>query len=494
MTDALLLREQDRQEILRLLARHLPDVAAWAYGSRVNGGAHEGSDLDIVLRSPDLSPIPLEELRAFAQALRDSNIPILVEARDWARLPESFQHEIMKNYVVLRETVSEWRQCRLGDAPFEIIDGDRGKNYPSQNEFFDNGHCVFLNTKNVTSSGFSFSELNFITKEKEEALRKGKLKRGDLVLTTRGTVGNIDYYNDSVVYDHVRINSGMVIIRPEGIDQRFNYQLFKHLKDQFDVFASGSAQPQLPIKDMKQIEVNLPPLPEQKAIASVLSSLDDKIDLLHRQNKTLEAMAEALFKQWFVEEVGEEWKEGCLGDFAVNVTKSAKVADIKSDDVYVGLEHIERRNISLVKNGSGVDVESNKYCFKKMDILFGKLRPYFHKVCFAPFDGICSTDILVIRPKKKHLFGYCLFAFFQNDVVEYANLGSGGTRMPRTNWETLSQYPVAVPDESKLIKFNEIAQSFIEKIEQNQKQIRTLEKLRDTLLPKLMSGEVRVAC
>lgn len=159
-----------------------------------------------------------------------------------------------------------------------------------------------------------------------------------------------------------------------------------------------------------------------------------------------------------------------------------------------GLEHIERRNISLVKNGSGGDVESNKYCFKKMDILFGKLRPYFHKVCFAPFDGICSTDILVIRPKKKHLFGYCLFAFFQNDVVEYANLGSGGTRMPRTNWETLSQYPVAVPDENKLIKFNEIAQSFIEKIAQNQKQIRTLEQLRDTLLPKLMSGEVRVAC
>lgn len=265
-------------------------------------------------------------------------------------------------------------------------------------------------------------------------------------------------------------------------------------KERLNEITIGSTQSALTIQGLKSISINLPPLHEQKAIASVLSSLDDKIDLLHSQNKTLEAMAEALFRQWFFEEAGEDWEEGCLGDFAVNVTKSAKVADIKSDDVYIGLEHIERRNISLVNTGLGGDVESNKYCFKKMDILFGKLRPYFHKVCFAPFDGICSTDILVIRPKKKHLFGYCLFAFFQNDVVEYANLGSGGTRMPRTSWETLSQYQVAVPDESKLIKFNEIAQSFVEKIEQNQKQIRTLEKLRDTLLPKLMSGEVRVAC
>ncbi len=101
MTDALLLRERHRFELARLLAQHLPNVTAWAYGSRVNGGAHEGSDLDIVLRSPDLSPIPLAELRTFVQALQDSNIPVLIEARDWARLPESFQQEIMRKYVVL---------------------------------------------------------------------------------------------------------------------------------------------------------------------------------------------------------------------------------------------------------------------------------------------------------------------------------------------------------------------------------------------------------
>ena len=110
MTDALLLRERHRSELAQLLARHLPNVTAWAYGSRVNGGAHEGSDLDIVLRSPDLSPIPHKKLRAFVQALQDSNIPVLIEARDWARLPESFQQEILKKYAVLEP---EWNRGSL---------------------------------------------------------------------------------------------------------------------------------------------------------------------------------------------------------------------------------------------------------------------------------------------------------------------------------------------------------------------------------------------
>lgn len=99
----LYLREQDRKRLTELLAAHLPTVTAWAYGSRVNGSAHEASDLDLVLRSPDLSAIPLEALNTFLEALRETNIPILIEARDWARLPEPFHQEILKGYVVVRE-------------------------------------------------------------------------------------------------------------------------------------------------------------------------------------------------------------------------------------------------------------------------------------------------------------------------------------------------------------------------------------------------------
>lgn len=148
---------------------------------------------------------------------------------------------------------SAWREVNLANAPVEILDGDRGKNYPKKNEFSDNGYCLFLNTKNVTSSGFNFSELNFITEEKDCLLRKGKLERNDIVLTTRGTVGNVAFYNEGVDFENIRINSGMVIIRPAGLHPVFNYQLFKFLTLDLSEFISGSAQPQLPIRDLKQV-------------------------------------------------------------------------------------------------------------------------------------------------------------------------------------------------------------------------------------------------
>jgi predicted nucleotidyltransferase len=102
-TTTLFLRDKDKQQLLQLLAHYLPSVTAWAYGSRVNGDAHDTSDLDVVLRSADLTPIPFDELEDFLEAVRESQIPILIEARDWARLPTSFHTEILKNYCVLRE-------------------------------------------------------------------------------------------------------------------------------------------------------------------------------------------------------------------------------------------------------------------------------------------------------------------------------------------------------------------------------------------------------
>ena len=216
----------------------------------------------------------------------------------------------------------DWQEVKLGDLPIKIIDNDRGENYPQKNEFSNEGHCLFLNTKNVTKSGFSFSKLNFITEQKDKILRQGKLQRKDLVLTTRGTVGNVAYYNEKISYNNIRINSGMVIIRPDGIDENFNYQLFKYLKNIFTNFISGSAQPQLPIRDLKTISILFPPLPEQKAIAEVLSSLDDKIDLLQKQNQTLENIAQTLFRKYFIQDKKKDWE---IGKFLTILSKNYSV-------------------------------------------------------------------------------------------------------------------------------------------------------------------------
>jgi len=273
-------------------------------------------------------------------------------------------------------------------------------------------------------------------------------------------------------------------------DPHLVFYLLKTL--QFGAFNTGSAVPSLNRNHLHTIVLPVPDLPEQRAIASVLSSLDAKIDLLHRQNKTLEALAEALFRQWFVEEAEEEAAEGTLADVAMNIRDGVPVNAFNADDRYVAMEHIDRRCVAIQQFGSSADVASNKYRFGVNDILFGKLRPYFHKVCLTSFAGICSTDILVIRPKRPELLYYCLFAFFQDEVVEYANAGSGGTRMPRTSWSDLSKYPIALPGKEKLEAFNKVVQPMMDKLQTNIPQIRSLTALRDTLLPKLMSGEVRV--
>jgi hypothetical protein len=122
---------------------------------------------------------------------------------------------VVENYKPKIDIAPEWEIKEFADAPFEIIDGDRGVNYPKKDDFSDEGYCLFLNTKNVRADGFNFNELMFITKEKDEALRKGKLQREDVLLTTRGTVGNTAYYGEYVPFDHIRINSGMLIFRTE---------------------------------------------------------------------------------------------------------------------------------------------------------------------------------------------------------------------------------------------------------------------------------------
>lgn len=316
-------------------------------------------------------------------------------------------------------------------------------------------------------------------------------KEGDILFCVRGsTTGRMNWANKEYV-----IGRGLAAFRhKKGLGyQYFLKGLIDYKLDFLLASATGSTFPNVSRELLENMEIHLPPLPEQRAIAGVLSSLDDKIDLLHRQNKTLEAMAEALFRQWFVEEADAGWGETTLASYATNIRENATKESLGNHKNYVGLEHIPRKNIALDQSGNTDSLGSNKSVFHKGDILFGKLRSYFHKVVFAPFDGVCSTDILVIRPTKKEYFPFCLFWFFNEKVVEHSDLGSGGTRMPRTNWDIVSSYLIPKPNEDLIKIFSDIVAPWLGKISENIEQVRHLESLRDTLLPKLMSGEVRLA-
>ncbi|PXF61165.1 MAG: restriction endonuclease subunit S [Candidatus Methanogaster sp.] len=262
--------------------------------------------------------------------------------------------------------------------------------------------------------------------------------------------------------------------------------------------------------------IALPPITEQKAIAKILSDLDDKIELNRQMNATLEQIGQAIFKHWFVDfefpnedgkpyrssggemvdsemgEVPEGWGVGTIGDIAENPRRGVKPSAILADTSYVGLEHMPRKSIALGKWGCVGDVTSGKFQFQSGEIPFGKLRPYFHKVGIAAIDGVCSTDILVIVPKHQSWFGFVLGHMSSDEVIQYTDTISTGTKMPRANWKDLAQYEIIVPIVNVVEAFNIKINLITEMIVSNIHQSRAIAAIRDALLPKLMSGELRV--
>ena len=195
----------------------------------------------------------------------------------------------------------EWEEKSLSELGVVVTDGDRGKEYPKSSDLLTNGYCLFLSAKNVTKRGFVFDETQFITKEKHEKLRKGVVNRGDIILTTRGTVGQTAYYDDSIPYDCIRVNSGMVTLNcyKSSLESDFFYKVTNSssFKRQIDALTFGSAQPQLTIKIIKSLKVPTPSKREQQKIAVVLTNADKEIELLEQQLADLQQEKKALMQQ-----------------------------------------------------------------------------------------------------------------------------------------------------------------------------------------------------
>ena len=218
---------------------------------------------------------------------------ILLEQLIKARFIEMFGDPIINSFRI--ETKPMTDVC-------EIIDGDRGKNYPTADEFFDEEYCLFLNAKNVTSTGFNFDTCMFVTKEKDEALRNGKLSRGDIVLTTRGTLGNLAFYTKAIPFEHVRINSGMVILRTKQdvVDEVYFIEQFKmQLANIREKIASGSAQPQLPISTMNKINILIPDIEKQRQFADFVQQVDKSREEVKKSLEKTQQLYDSLMQEYF---------------------------------------------------------------------------------------------------------------------------------------------------------------------------------------------------
>lgn len=395
-----------------------------------------------------------------------------------------------------------WQRVKLGEAPLQIIDGDRGKNYPKQNELFDNGYCLFLSTKNVLNAKFDFTECQFINKEKDEILRKGKLQIDDIVLTTRGTIGNIALYRENIDYKNIRINSGMVILRPDIMEVNSTFLLYAMLnsKKYIDNFVSGSAQPQLPIKDLSNLTIPLPPLETQQRIAEILSSLDDKIDLLHRQNKTLESLSLTLFRHTFIDNPKRnEWEEVTLNDICLKIasggTPSTRIKEYYSGKInWYSTKELDDNflfdSIQTITE-DGLENSSAKLFPKDTIIMAIYAAPTVGRLGILTQDSAfnqAACGLIIDETKCSKEFVFC---FLKNER-ENLNLLASGSAQQNLNVEKIKRYTLLLPDKTTLNDFQIQAKGFFDKIYNNSKQIQNLESLRDIMLPKLLSGEVEV--
>jgi type I restriction enzyme, S subunit len=313
-----------------------------------------------------------------------------------------------------------------------------------------------------------------------------------------------------------------------GVDPTFFYYLLRYLKPNFVGIARNKQTTGLghvTKRDLENIEGAYPEPAEQRAIAHILGTLDDKIELNRRMSETLEAMARALFKSWFVDfdpvrakaegrdpglpqpladlfparlvdselgEIPEGWEVGVFGDVADHPRRSVRPGQIDPETPYIALEHMPKRCIALSDWSTGDGLESNKFEFKRGEVLFGKLRPYFHKVGVAPVDGVCSTDIVVVAPRAPAWGGFVLGHVSSVEFVDYTDAGSTGTKMPRTSWNEMARYVLALPPKPIAQSFDVFVRPSVERIIANVHESRTLAALRDALLPKLISGELRV--
>jgi len=420
---------------------------------------------------------------------------------------------------------SEWQEVRLGEV-VSINPDYIGSDWPFS-------HIKYIDISSV-GEGAIIVPPQILSLDEAPSRAKRLVRAGDTVISTVRPGRRSMFFAKQPEPDWV-VSTGFAVLRPrkEYIDPRFLYAcVFDRAFTDFLVNREkGAAYPAVLPEDIADAVIKLPPLPEQRAIAHILGTLDDKIELNRRMSETLEQMARALFKAWFVDfepvrakmegrwrrgeslpglpahlydlfpdrlvpselgEIPEGWRVGRLGDVAENWRRSVEPENIHPDTAYIGLEHMPRRSIALFTWGTASEIESNKFDFRQGDILFGKLRPYFHKVGLAPVDGVCSTDILVVRPKRAPWLGFVLGHLSSTEFVEYTSAGSSGTRMPRTSWADMARYEFALPPETVAEAFTRLVRPLIEQIVSNIHESRTLASLRDALLPKLIRGEVRV--
>jgi type I restriction enzyme, S subunit len=331
-------------------------------------------------------------------------------------------------------------------------------------------------------------------------LEKFLIRNGDIVVAmtgaTAGKVGRVATSPDAMVL----LNQRVAKIEPVDVDPEFIWAVVssEEYQKRFFHLANGAAQPNMSGGQIESVELLLPSIREQRRAGQIILTYDKLLEVNRQRVAILEEMARGLFQEWFP---GHErqptlpkgWQWGTLGTLCSEIRDAVSPADLEGDTPYVGLEHLPRRSTTLDSWGRADQVKSTKLRFRAGDVLFGKIRPYFHKVVFAPFDGVSSSDAIVVRSHKPEFRGLVLSVASSDSFVAHAVATSNGTKMPRANWSVLARTPVPLPPELLMCRFNRFVISGAELAASLHSANMRLVACRDLLLPRLISGELSVA-
>lgn len=365
-----------------------------------------------------------------------------------------------------------------------------------------------LRTPNVRGGFVRTDEVKYVTKEVfDRWTRRSLPQRGDVILTREAPLGDVGRVTCD---DNIFLGQRLFHYRadPEKLDPNYlTYVLQSPLvQGRIKSKGFGATVDHAKVGDCENLKIPLPPLEYQKKIGEILVNYDDLIENNRRRIALLEEAAQQLYKEWFIrlqfpshEDTGivdgipNGWEQKPIGSITAEITDRILPGSVAQDYPYLGLEHLPRRSIALMDWGVAADVESSKFKFEKGDILFGKIRPYFHKVIPAPFEGICSSDTIVIRSNQKELWAFVLAVTTSERFVAYASQTSRvGARMPRADWKKMKDFVVLIPPEPILKRFSDLVEKNVNLIQTLCTQNSKLTEARDLLLPRLMSGAIEV--
>ncbi|WP_419926635.1 restriction endonuclease subunit S [Candidatus Poriferisocius sp.] len=400
--------------------------------------------------------------------------------------------------------------CQAGG---EVRTGPFGTQLHKSDYIDDPAATPVVMPKDMSDGKIDSSAIARVDAEVVERLSSHMLRTGDIVLGRRGDIGRRAWTSEAEEgwlcgTGSMRISvNGSVNIRPRylfyflGLDQTIGW-----LKGH----AVGATMSNLSAGVVQQLPVQYPSLALQDAIVEVLDSLNDLIENNRRRIEVLEEMARLLYREWFVyfrfpghEDVGlvdsdlgpipEGWEVGEFADLVAEVSETAAPEEIAVRTPVVGLEHFPRRSTTLQDWESAYDVGSRRKFFDEGDILFGKIRPYFHKVVDAPTSGCCSTDAIIFRPIEEIFQSRALAIASSDEFVGVATATSNGTRMPRANTKILMGYRIPHPTHGVEQAFSEAVRPMNYLRKNLATQNRVLREARDLLLPRLVSGELDVS-